>query len=657
MSYIKPLTKLFSLIFIAFIFIGYKNNTCAFNTEKAFNVLILNSYNANNQWESLVYNGLKKKLSTTSNINLTLEFLDSKTLFTNEYKSSFMELLNMKYKDYPIDAILTIDDEALSFLRENLFIESSIFYKKPTIFIGSNNLITLSTEEKQYMSGVIDREDNLRFLNLLITLEKDLTDVIVLLDNSTFSNVVKENIINMQPLASKSLNITFIVEEYLDNIIPELSKSDPKSSALVIVGEYKDKVTNAYLDLNDTIQIIKNNTNTPIYTKVQPYITAGAIGGIVDPSDNYGAIAGDLLLKILSGTSISEIPLLYNSLDLTIFNYDSLNYYHINPLLLPKESIVLNKGVFDFLLPPYLKILLWIFIISFFIFLIYIVIFSINQKNSIAIKDAVYKKALETEKLKSIFITTISHEFRTPINIILSTAHLLSIKANEPSLDKDYFLNKLNYITQNGNRLLKLVNNIIDVTRLESGFITANFSYKNIVQVIEDTVMSTVDLAKTFNIEIIFDTEKEEINTYIDTNKIERCILNLLSNSIKFTPDGGRIYVSINVNNNEVIIKVHDTGTGIPEDKLKNIFNRFYQADSSLHLNTEGSGLGLYIVKGLIELHKGTISVESQYGEGTTFTIALPIILTVKDDAKANYSADDLSNLVRIELSDIIEKY
>lgn len=657
MSYIKSLTKLFSLIFIAFIFIGYKNNTCAFNTEKAFNVLILNSYNANNQWESLVYNGLKKKLSTTSNINLTLEFLDSKTLFTNEYKSSFMELLNTKYKDYPIDAILTIDDEALSFLRENLFIESSIFYKKPTIFIGSNNLITLSTEEKQYMSGVIDREDNLRFLNLLITLEKDLTDVIVLLDNSTFSNVVKENIINMQPLASKSLNITFIVEEYLDNIIPELSKSDPKSSALVIVGEYKDKVTNAYLDLNDTIQIIKNNTNTPIYTKVQPYITAGAIGGIVDPSDNYGAIAGDLLLKILSGTSISEIPLLYNSLDLTIFNYDSLNYYHINPLLLPKESIVLNKGVFDFLLPPYLKILLWIFIISFFIFLIYIVIFSINQKKSIAIKDAAYKKALETEKLKSIFITTISHEFRTPINIILSTAHLLSIKANEPSLDKDYFLNKLNYITQNGNRLLKLVNNIIDVTRLESGFITANFSYKNIVQVIEDTVMSTVDLAKTFNIEIIFDTEKEEINTYIDTNKIERCILNLLSNSIKFTPDGGRIYVSINANNNEVIIKVHDTGTGIPEDKLKNIFNRFYQADSSLHRNTEGSGLGLYIVKGLIELHKGTISVESQYGEGTTFTIALPIILTVKDDAKANYSADDLSNLVRIELSDIIEKY
>lgn len=657
MSYIKSLTKLFSLIFIAFIFIGYKNNTCAFNTEKAFNVLVLNSYNANNQWESLVYDGLKKKLSTTSNINLTLEFLDSKTLFTNEYKSSFMELLNMKYKDCPIDAILTIDDEALSFLRENLFIESSIFYKKPTIFIGSNNLITLSTEEKQYMSGVIDREDNLRFLNLLITLEKDLTDVIVLLDNSTFSNVVKENIINMQPLASKSLNITFIVEEYLDNIIPELSKSDPKSSALVIVGEYKDKVTNAYLDLNDTIQIIKKNTNTPIYTKVQPYITAGAIGGIVDPSDNYGAIAGDLLLKILSGTSISEIPLLYNSLDLTIFNYDSLNYYHINPLLLPKESIVLNKGVFDFLLPPYLKILLWIFIISFFIFLIYIVIFSINQKNSIAIKDAVYKKALETEKLKSIFITTISHEFRTPINIILSTAHLLSIKANEPSLDKDYFLNKLNYITQNGNRLLKLVNNIIDVTRLESGFITANFSYKNIVQVIEDTVMSTVDLAKTFNIEIIFDTEKEEINTYIDTNKIERCILNLLSNSIKFTPDGGRIYVSINANNNEVIIKVHDTGTGIPEDKLKNIFNRFYQADSSLHRNTEGSGLGLYIVKGLIELHKGTISVESQYGEGTTFTIALPIILTVKDDAKANYSADDLSNLVRIELSDIIEKY
>lgn len=656
MSLFKQLFKLIFISLLAFIFLEYKTTWCSLTEEKTFNILILNSYNAENEWERLVDSGLKEKLSVAPNINLTYEFLDSKTLFTEEYKNSFMKLLNMKYKNTPIDVILTVDDEALSFLRENLFVENSILYKKPTIFIGANNSIQLSVKEKYYMSGVVEVEDNLRFLNLLIDLEKNLKDVLVLLDNSTFCSVLKNNIFNMKSLASKSLNISFIEKEYIEDIISEISKSDPKSSALVIIGEYKDKINNSYLDLSDTIKIIRNNTNTPIYTKVQPYIFAGAIGGIVDTGDYHGSVAGELILKLASGIPINEIPLVYNSLDLTIFNYDSLNYYHINPLLLPKESIVLNRGPFDFLLPPFLKILLWIFIISFIIFISYIIIFSLKQKRSIVIKDAIYKKALETEKLKSIFITTMSHEFRTPINIILATSHLLSIKIEDPSTEKEYIIKKLDYITKSGNRLLKLVNNIIDVTRLESGFITVNFSYRNIVQVVEDTVMSTVDLAKGFNIEVIFDTAVEEINTYIDTNKIERSILNLLSNSIKFTPSGGRIYVSINVNNNEVIIKVQDTGIGIPEDKLKNIFNRFYQADSSLHRSSEGSGLGLYIVKGLIQLHHGTISVESICGEGTTFTITLPIILSIKDNTEFTSSDDDLSRLVTIELSDILGK-
>ncbi|SCJ61837.1 Non-motile and phage-resistance protein [uncultured Clostridium sp.] len=656
MSLFKQLFKLIFISLLAFIFLEYKTTWCSLTEEKTFNILILNSYNAENEWERLVDSGLKEKLSVAPNINLTYEFLDSKTLFTEEYKNSFMKLLNMKYKNTPIDVILTVDDEALSFLRENLFVENSILYKKPTIFIGANNSIQLSVKEKYYMSGVVEVEDNLRFLNLLIDLEKNLKDVLVLLDNSTFCSVLKNNIFNMKSLASKSLNISFIEKEYIEDIISEISKSDPKSSALVIIGEYKDKINNSYLDLSDTIKIIRNNTNTPIYTKVQPYIFAGAIGGIVDTGDYHGSVAGELILKLASGIPINEIPLVYNSLDLTIFNYDSLNYYHINPLLLPKESIVLNRGPFDFLLPPFLKILLWIFIISFIIFISYIIIFSLKQKRSIVIKDAIYKKALETEKLKSIFITTMSHEFRTPINIILATSHLLSIKIEDPSTEKEYIIKKLDYITKSGNRLLKLVNNIIDVTRLESGFITVNFSYRNIVQVVEDTVMSTVDLAKGFNIEVIFDTAVEEINTYIDTNKIERSILNLLSNSIKFTPSEGRIYVSINVNNNEVIIKVQDTGIGIPEDKLKNIFNRFYQADSSLHRSSEGSGLGLYIVKGLIHLHHGTISVESICGEGTTFTITLPIILSIKDNTEFTSSDDDLSRLVTIELSDILGK-
>lgn len=656
MTYLKLFLKLIFIQILVFILIDNQSYCSTINEEKTFNILILNSYNPENQWETLINSGLKDKLSKYPNINLTSEFLDSKTLLSEEYKNSYMNLLNMKYKNYNIDAVLTIDDEALSFARENLFNKNSIFYEKPTIFIGANSKIKLSPEEKQFLSGVVEGEDNLRFLNLLIKLQKNLTDVIVLLDNSTFSNVVKNNIIVMTPLTTKLLNISFIENEYLEDTIPEIINSNPKTCAIVLVGEFKSKITESYIHLNDTIKIIQKNTNTPIYSKVQPYISNGAIGGIVDVGEYHGAVASKLILKLVSGIKVSELPLIYNSLDLTIFNYNSIAYYNINPLLLPKGSIILNKGVFDFLLPMPLKILLWFFIIGLIAFIIYIIVFFINQKKSIAIKDAVYKKAIETEKLKSTFITTMSHEFRTPINIILSTTQLLSIKLSDESIDSDYFLKKISYITKNSNRLLKLVNNIIDVSRLESGFITANFTYKNIVQVVEDTVMSTVDLARNCNIEITFDTEEEEINTYIDVNKIERSILNLISNSIKFTPNGGSIYISINVNNNEIIIKIKDTGIGIPEDEVKHIFQRFHQADSSLRRRTEGSGLGLYIVKGLIELHNGTIDIESEIGKGSTFIITLPIVLSYDDSNSYTCADDDLSRLVMIELSDLLGK-
>ena len=137
--------------------------------------------------------------------------------------------------------------------------------------------------------------------------------------------------------------------------------------------------------------------------------------------------------------------------------------------------------------------------------------------------------------------------------------------------------------------------------------------------------------------------------------QIERCVLNLLSNSIKFTPNGGSIYVNIKANTNEVIIEIKDTGIGIPKDQIENIFDRFHQVNSSFCRHTEGSGLGLYIVKNLIQLHNGKIIVDSTYGKGTTFTIYLPIILSSHYENTPSSLHSNLSRQVMIELSDLIE--
>ncbi|MGL5087228.1 MAG: sensor histidine kinase, partial [Clostridium sp.] len=154
-------------------------------------------------------------------------------------------------------------------------------------------------------------------------------------------------------------------------------------------------------------------------------------------------------------------------------------------------------------------------------------------------------------------------------------------------------------------------------------------------------------------INIVFDTDEEEILTSFDSLMLERAMLNLLSNSIKFTKPSGSIEVYIKTSDNNIIIIVHDTGIGIPESYIPFIFERFKQVDTSFTRANEGSGLGLFIVKGIIELHNGTITVTSDEGHGSTFTITLPINIIESETAKYIIDGSDLSQIVKLELSDI----
>ena len=177
--------------------------------------------------------------------------------------------------------------------------------------------------------------------------------------------------------------------------------------------------------------------------------------------------------------------------------------------------------------------------------------------------------------------------------------------------------------------------------------------------IIEDTTLSVVDYAKNKDIKVIFDTDIEEKITLCDEEKIERIILNLLSNAVKFTPKGGRIKVNIHDDGDRLKITVRDNGIGIPKDKLNIIFDRFTQVDKSFTRSTEGSGIGLYLVKVLVEMHNGKVSVESVYGKGSEFIIDLPVkvgeckeCFDEKEDFNTTLKEDKLKK-AEIEFSDI----
>lgn len=263
---------------------------------------------------------------------------------------------------------------------------------------------------------------------------------------------------------------------------------------------------------------------------------------------------------------------------------------------------------------------------------------------------------LNYDRLKTEFIANMSHELKTPLNIIFSTAQLFSLYINKyENLDNVDKLNKYtDTIKQNCYRLLRLVNNLIDISKLDSGFMVLNLKNQNIVEVIEAITLSTVDYIKSMSRTIIFDTDIEEKIMAFDEENIERILLNLISNATKFTKAGATIEVSVYDKNDYVIISVKDNGRGIPEDKLQQIFQRFKQVDPLLSRNHEGSGIGLSIVKSLVEMHDGKIDVKSKYNEGTEFIISLPVkIVSNNDDSKKDFTIQTKVEKIQIEFSDI----
>jgi signal transduction histidine kinase/CheY-like chemotaxis protein len=232
------------------------------------------------------------------------------------------------------------------------------------------------------------------------------------------------------------------------------------------------------------------------------------------------------------------------------------------------------------------------------------------------------RKLLELDRLKSNFFANISHEFRTPLTLIMGQIENLLGSSPEAVTQK-----KLKTALSNSRQLQALINRLLELSKLESGELKMKVSYTELNSLLRKILSAFESLTDRQNIKLEFNRYEEDIYIYIDREKIEEVFNNLISNAIKFTPENGKISLSISFENNQkeyVSILVADTGIGIRQEDLEHVFDRFYQVDSSETREYEGTGIGLAIVKELLQLHKGTISVSSAPGKGTQFRVQLP---------------------------------
>lgn len=232
----------------------------------------------------------------------------------------------------------------------------------------------------------------------------------------------------------------------------------------------------------------------------------------------------------------------------------------------------------------------------------------------------------EIEKLRSDFFSNLSHELGTPINTIMSSLQLLSFNIDTmKNVDINELKDISDIIRKNGFRLLKLTNNLVYVTELDAGEINLNLNPGDIVLFIENICMKASEFCKIKNINLVFDTNEEEYIGMFDRSIIEKIVLNLISNAIKYNKKNKDIEVNLNCSGDNIEIKVKDHGVGIPNRYTKRIFEKLSYVDDRLVKLNEGSGLGLYITSSLVKLCGGTINVESSLGEGSEFSIKLPL--------------------------------
>ncbi len=246
------------------------------------------------------------------------------------------------------------------------------------------------------------------------------------------------------------------------------------------------------------------------------------------------------------------------------------------------------------------------------------VVYQVEQTKRDAEREK--QKLLEIDKIKSRFFANISHEFRTPLTLILG--QLDDLEALEHTQVKK---KKLDMIRRSSTRLLTLINELLDLSKLEAKELRLSISETELVSLVKGIIFAFESIAYPKGIKIEFSANVKSVQAWIDVDKVEKILSNLFSNAFKFTKRGKVMCRLTLLPKSKVRIAISDTGIGIPKMQVKHIFDRFYQVDNANARSYQGTGIGLALVKELVELHKGKIEVESEVEKGSTFTIELPI--------------------------------
>ncbi len=394
-------------------------------------------------------------------------------------------------------------------------------------------------------------------------------------------------------------------------------------NTVILLGTWRVDKNDSYFMHNATDQMMAANPKIPAFTITSIALEQWAIGGYIPDYTDIGVGLAQQVMAIVDHDSsqIKGLQLMSNSYN---FNYLKLKEFGFEKKELPKGSIIKYKQETFF---DKYELYIWAVCIIFAVlFLALLTTFSFyirtkKLKDELIVSEAnllkAKEKAEESDRLKSAFLANMSHEIRTPLNAIVGFSNVL-VSSNCSIEEQKEFVE---VIQVNSDLLLRLINDILDISRLETGKTKITYEICELVSLCQGILTTTVYSKKT-TVEYIFEPPMENFMLHTDVQRLRQVLINLLSNANKFTWEGKiRLGFTIDEDTDCVIFSVTDTGTGIPLEKQKRIFERFEKLDEY----AQGTGLGLAICKIIVEMLGGTIWVDQEYKEGARFMFSHPI--------------------------------
>ncbi len=554
---------------------------------------------------------------------LDVEFMDTKRFDPSSAIDRFDDTLSAKLATLPpYDVIIAADDNATRHLAEN---RERLFGEIPLVFLGVNDraLGHMVTEDPM-VTGVLEAVSIGETLDLMAQLDPDRTALTVICDTTPSCrgdlNLFHEEVAARPWIDYRILSLRDLTYAEL---LAELEGTSPEESIL-LVSALRDH-TGAAMEFDDSLDAIHSAAGGPIFHLWEHGLGDGVLGGVIVSHGEQGWTAGRMAGQILAGISPAEIPLVGESPNLPVFDHNEMARFGIDSTRLPETAIILNQPIGeDFIVTREQLRLLLVVAGSVLIVVAAIVVYTVRLRSMREQLLAANRQAVEANRAKSEFLAAMSHELRTPLNAVIGFSQMMEQRVFGP-LGNGRYEGYVKDIGTSGQHLLSLINDLLDMSKIESGRRELSPEEIDVADVVTAVIHLLHQSAVAHGVSLKSTVPADLPSILCDRRALHQMLSNLLSNAIKFTPSGGSATVTARLYaGTGLIIDVIDTGVGIAPEEQQKVLEPFRQAAFTRQSAEPGTGLGLPLVKALIELHGGRLKLSSRQGAGTTVSLIFP---------------------------------